>query len=323
MKVGLAVAMQESASSEEADFTSAAELEDMLAFFRGMGHQPVTIDFSAPFEKVIEEISRNDPHLIFNTIEQVRGELHPSGFVPSMSRALGRPCTGPGPRAITLGSDKWLTKRTVGSGEVRFARDVRVTSRNPFDGRELESVYPVIVKPNFGGSSQGIGIGSVAHSPAEVASALEELTGFLEAGVLIEEFIPGRDITVGLVESNGDWRVLAPIEYETPPTAGEHLLTEELKTWAGWGQVKPRRAEILVPEQTAELRDYAVAMARGVGAATAARVDFRLSEKDHRLYALEINVIAAIEAEAGLALSAQHAGLDHSDLISHILSNAH
>ncbi len=322
MKVGLAVVMQTSGSSEEADFTSEVELQHMTDTFRGLGHELVCIDFSSPLSDIAAQIEEGDPDVIFNTVEQVRGEARPAGLVPTVCHALGRRCTGPGPRAITIGSDKWLTKRAASAGPVRFPRDASVTSDGLWDESQLEGLYPVIAKPNYGGSSQGITAHSIAYSPADVDSAIGGLGPFLSSGVLIEEFIPGRDITVACVESGGEWQVLAPIEYLTPSTDGQHLLTERLKRWEGWVDVIPRYADGLSPEQHRELETHALAIVQAVGAAGAARLDFRLSDSDDRLYALEINVIANIEAEAGLALSAQHAGLGHQDLISLMLDSA-
>jgi D-alanine-D-alanine ligase-like ATP-grasp enzyme len=320
MKVAVAVVMQRDASSDEADFTSEEELTHMTTALHDLRHEVCSVDFSAPLAEIAARIEADDPDVIFNTVEQVRGEPRPAGLIPTICRALGRPCTGPGPRAITIGSDKWLTKRVASAGPVPFARDTFVSSDRPLDLDHLDGLYPVIAKPNFGGSSQGITADSIARAPAEALEAVARLGPFLDAGIIVEEFIPGRDITVGCVQANGAWRVLAPIEYATPASDSQHFLTEHLKRWEGWDDVIPRRAD-LSPDHLHDLEAHVLGTVQTVGANGVARVDFRLSEADDRLYALEINAIANVEPGAGLVLSAEHAGLGYLDLIALMLAS--
>jgi hypothetical protein len=133
MKVAGAVVMQRDGSSDEADFTSEEELTHMTTALHDLGHEVSSVDFSAPLAEIAARIGADDPDVIFNTVEQVRGEPRPAGLIPTICRALGRPCTGPGPRAITIGSDKWLTKRVASAGPVPFARDTFVSSDRPLD----------------------------------------------------------------------------------------------------------------------------------------------------------------------------------------------
>ena len=321
MRVGLAVVMQTSDAPEEADFTTEAERDNMTEVLEELGHDVRSIDFSEPLGDVIASIERVDPDLVFNTVEQVRGEIRPAGLVPTVCRTLGRRCSGPGPRAITIGSDKWLTKRVVPPSDVSFPADVLVTADRPWDGAGLDGLYPVIAKPNSGGSSQGISLRSIVHTPEAVPAVIDHLGRFLDAGVLVERFIPGRDLTVGCIRSDGAWRVLTPVEYATPASDGEHFLTESLKRWDGWHDVIPRPAD-LAPEHHAALETHALATVQAVGANGVARVDYRLSDEEDSLFALEINTIANVEPGAGLVLSAGYAGLGYHDLISVMLETA-
>lgn len=320
MRLGAAVVMQRSDRAEEADFTSAAELEDLVATLGSMGHTLVPVDFSTPLPELVEILESSDLGVILNTIELVRGETRPTGLVPSICSLMGIGCTGPDAHAIMISSNKWLTKRVVAAGAVRFAPDLFVSARHRWDPARFLGSYPVILKPNFGGSSQGIGGQSVARTPEEVAESLETLEAFRAAGVLIESFIPGQDITVGCIETTGGWKVLTPIRYETPPTNGDHYITQTLKTWAGWSRVSAGSAD-LAAEQRRELEAFALEIVTAVGARGVARVDFRLADADGALYALEINAIAAIESNAGLALSAEGSGVSHEALITRLLAS--
>jgi D-alanine-D-alanine ligase-like ATP-grasp enzyme len=319
--VGCAVVMQRSGAADEADFTSAMELDDISGHLRSMGHTAVAFDVSDPLGRVIEEISSARPDVMLNTTERIRGEVRPSGAVPTICGLLGIPCTGPDARSMAVGADKWLTKRTIPFGTVRFAPDLLLAPDEVWDPSRFDGPYPVLVKPNFGGSSQGIGPQSLARSPDQVEVALRAAGDFRGAGLLVESFISGQDVTVGCVEVDGTWRVLAPLRYRTPETNGEHFLTQSLKTWAEWDTVRYEPAE-LTDAQRVDVETFAHELVRAVGARGVARIDFRLSETDGLIYALEINAIADIQSEAGVSRSAEASGMAHPEMLGYLLASA-
>ena len=321
MIVGCAVVMQRSDAVEEADFTSEGELQEIAGNLRSMGHSAVPIDVSAPLGLIVDTIERVKPDVVLNTIELVRGEVRPSGVVPTICGLLGVPCTGPDSASIAVGANKWLTKRTVAPGAVRFAPDLLLRPGERWDPSEFHGTYPVLVKPNFGGSSQGIDAQSLARTPDEVAEALLRPGTFLRAGTLIESFIRGQDLTVGCIEVDGRWHVMTPIRYSTPATNGEHFMTRSLKTWAEWDQVRHEPVG-LSPLQHRDLEAFTLELVRSVGARGVARVDLRLSDEDGKLYVLEINAIAGMEEESGLSRSATASGMDHRQMLEHLLRSA-
>src|SRR5581483_5369767 len=80
---------------------------------------------------------------------------------------------------------------------------------------------PLIVKPNFEGSSKGITQDSVIEDRAGLSELVAAQLAKYPAGVLVEEFIPGRDLTVPFLEgvANEHRGVLAPVEYVVAPAA--------------------------------------------------------------------------------------------------------
>ena len=88
--------------------------------------------------------------------------------------------------------------------------------------REVGSLglaFPVIVKPNYEGSSKGIGDDAVARDPKALAEMLPRALRKYPTGVLVEEFIAGTDVTVPFVEGLGDDGVLLPVDYVIDPAA--------------------------------------------------------------------------------------------------------
>src|SRR6185295_18019941 len=110
---------------------------------------------------------------------------------------MGLPFSGSD--AVTLGItlDKWMARRVV-SPEVPVARGVLV---DPGEGEEsLASLtFPVFVKPNDEGSSKGIGRESIAADPGAAMDRCRALRDRYGCPVLVEEYLPGKEVTVGVV----------------------------------------------------------------------------------------------------------------------------
>src|SRR4029079_18107320 len=102
----------------------------------------------------------------------------------------------------------------------------------------------VIVKPNFEGSSKGITQASVVEDPAQLRQVVADVLARYPAGVLVEEFVEGMDVSVGFVDGLG---MLAPIGY-TYAAEGPHQIYDlALK------QGPPERIEVHVPAQLSQL----------------------------------------------------------------------
>ncbi len=128
------------------------------------------------------------------------------------------PYTGSDAYVCTLTTDKRLTKMLVAASGVPTPRWVFVESVHNWVQPDL--TYPVIVKPNYEGSSKGIDQQSIVEAPDQL---LKQVTGLLiryPAGVLIEEFIEGKDVIVPFLEkaSRKTGGILPPGEYRFDPS---------------------------------------------------------------------------------------------------------
>lgn len=137
-------------------------------------------------------------------------------------------------------------------------------------------------------------------------------------GVLVEEFIPGIDITVPFLEGVGSAEaegVLAPVEYVIDPAARSryNIYDYRLKN------TEPNRVQVRCPPATCPAMS-----ARGCGRSDGpscapstrdvARVDFRLAE-DGRIYFLEVNALPSLEPGAGIFAASRREGLSYDDTI--------
>ena len=163
------------------------------------------------------------------------------------------------------------------------------------DPGTLGLALPVIVKPNYEGSSKGIGDDAVVRDAKTLAEVLPRALRSYPSGVMVEEFIPGTDVTVPFLEGRGDEGILLPVDYLVEPTARSrfNLYDYRLKS-AESSKVQVRCPPDLPRDVVSRLRAISKTAARALGIRDIGRIDFRLGE-DGRIYLLEVNALPSLE----------------------------
>jgi len=326
MKIAFTHNLRLTDSEEEAEFDSAETVEAIALALSSAGHEVEKIEVSGPASHLVSRLEASDPDLIFNTAEGKRGRAR-EAFYPALFEELGFPYTGSDAYVLTLTLDKWLTKLVLATHGVDSPRGRLVTpaelSRVVDSGIGLS--FPVIVKPNYEGSSKGIGDEAVARDGKALATLLRRSLEAYPVGVLVEEFIPGTDVTVGFIEGAGGETVdgiLAPVEYVVDPSARSryNIYDYRLKN------VDPSKVQIRCPadiprDVSARLKVIARTIYKQLGIRDVGRTDFRLGD-DGRIYLLEVNALPSLEKGAGLFAAAAHAGMSYEVAITDIVSSA-
>ncbi len=217
--------------------------------------------------------------------------------------------TGPTPEVCDLTFDKVRTKEVITEHGIdtpawHLVRRDRIEE----DLRELTLPAPWIVKPHAGGSTIGLSkVDDPAQLPAACRLAIAE-----SRDALIEEFVPGRDLTIAAL---GD-RVFAIVE----PLSDHEVFSYEAKYTPG-----ESRKEVpanLSPEDTARVRRLTgqVHQVLGIGEATS-RADFRLAA-DGRLVFLETNPLPGMTPRSSYPMSAAAEGVSFPELCEDIVVRA-
>jgi D-alanine-D-alanine ligase len=137
-------------------------------------------------------------------------ELH----IPAMLEVLNIPYTGANPQSLAYCYDKSLVRGIAKEMGISVADAVFVNPEdNVFD---MTLDFPVIAKPNFGDSSIAITADSVANNFEELNDAIiriREKVGF-DKPILIEEFLPGKEITVGIIGNPPESYTILPMAEE-------------------------------------------------------------------------------------------------------------
>jgi D-alanine-D-alanine ligase len=245
-----------------------------------------------------------DAECVFLALHGGQGE---DGTVQALLDLIGVPYTGSGPLGSAIAMDKELSKILFRAGAVQTA-DWLMAARAGTDVDHVARAigWPAIVKPSKQGSTVGL---SVVRSAAELPGAIAE--AFLyDDEVMIERFVPGRELTVGVLGGEA-----LPV-VEIVPKKG--LYDYEAKYTPGMTEEYPVD---LGPALTERLASEAVAAFRALKLSGYARADFRL-DPEGEPWCLEVNTLPGMTPTSLLPIAAKAAGMDFADLCERIVALA-
>ena len=272
------------------------------------------------------ELSATRPRFVLNFCDEGFNndafmELH----VPALLETLDIPYSGAGPSCLGLCYNKSLVRG------VALSIDVPVPAETYFNSDDLAatipSVFPALIKPNYGDSSIGIGKDAVVHSWEQAIACLGRLRAQMPGcPILIQEFLTGPEYSIGIVGNPGQGcRVLPPLEVDYSRLDPElpRLLPYESK-WVPqspyWSQISYREAR-LDEETRRTLIDYANILFERLGCRDYARFDFR-ADATGEIKLLEVNPNPGWCWDGKLNLMAEMAGLRYCDLLRLIIETA-
>jgi D-alanine-D-alanine ligase len=275
---------------------------------------------------LIADLRANRPYFVLNFCDEGFNndaflELH----VPALLEMLDIPYSGAGPSCLGLCYNKSLVRG------IAQAIDVPVPAETYFNSDDLAatipSVFPALIKPNFGDSSIGITKDAVVHTWEEAITCLGRLRAQLPGcPILIQEFLTGPEYSIGIIGNPGQgYRVLPPLEVDYSRLDPElpHLLSYESK-WipdsSYWSQISYREAQ-LDEEARRKIIDYSNILFERLGCRDYARFDFR-ADAEGEIRLLEVNPNPGWCWDGKLNLMAEIAGLRYSDLLKLIIEAA-
>ena len=186
-----------------AEFDSDATVEFIEQALRELGHQPTRIGHA---KALCERLVRGERwDLVFNICEGVAGRSR-EAQVPALLELYNIPYSFSDPLVCAVTLDKAVAKRVVKSHGVRTPAFAVVESEA--DIARVKLTYPLFAKPIAEGTGKGITTHSRSNTPAELAELCRELLQRYRQPVLVEEYLPGREFTVGIVGTGPDAQVI-------------------------------------------------------------------------------------------------------------------
>ena len=279
--------------------------KQVIAALRQAGFDVVPIEVGEDLGAVIAALDPK-PDAVFNALHGRFGE---DGTIQGVLDWLGIPYTHSGVRASSLAMDKVAAKAAFHAAGLPVARG-RVIA---VDELAVDDPLPLpyVVKPVNEGSSVGVSI--IRHGDNRRAEVAEN---WRFGPVLVEEFVPGRELTVGVM---GD-RALAVTEIIAE--AGAFYDYDSKYADGGSRHVVPA---VVHPDTYAQALEFAVAAHRALGCAGASRADFRYDDtagEPGRLVLLEVNTQPGMTATSLLPEQAAHHGITFPALCAWMIEHA-
>ena len=304
----------------DAEFDDETTVDAIAVALKRSGCKVVRIEAD---ENAYGKLNKINPEIVFNIAEGLGGESRESQ-IPAMLEMLGIPYTGSGPLTLAIALDKSLTHIVLSSLGVPSPSFQVLRDKNEDLDKEL--AFPLVVKPLAEGSSKGITNSSLVNDTRSLRSQLSIITEKYKQPAIVEEFLPGREFTVGLI-GNDEPTILPIVEIllEKLPEGVSQLYSYEAK-WVWDTPEKPLDifccpAE-LDQELEGEIKDIAVRTFKVLGCKDLCRTDIRL-DVNGEPHVIEVNPLPGLipdpNAHSCLPEAARTAGFTYDQLICTIL----
>jgi D-alanine-D-alanine ligase len=288
---------------------------------------------------LLDTIRQYRPDICFNICEAHFGDSR-EAQVPALLEMLRIPYTGSKVLTMALALDKPMTKRILLWHELPTP-DFQAFERED-EPLDPDMKFPLFVKPSREGTGMGVSFSSMVANEAELRDQLKFILDKYKQPALVEHFIEGREVTVGLVGN-----LVGPVAKRLPDSWDEPRIQSglrffpplevDLQPYRDTDMVYSNRLKVALADQLDylcpapleqgqinELNWLAAACFRVVGAQDVSRIDFRLDANDHwKPYILEINPLPGLSPGiSDIVIQAAADGVSHAELVHMILDAA-
>lgn len=285
---------------------------------RALGHRTILLGGGRKF---ISKILKSKVDFVFNIAEGHGSLRSREAQVPAILEMLDIPYSGSDPQTLAITLDKPLAKQLVTTAGVTTPPWLLIGSL-----KSLEAVsagdfpLPAFIKPAFEGSSKGIRLTSRADTAARARAITRRLLTEYRQPVLVEKYIEGDEVTVGMVGNSppavvGIMRVLPRRKFK------DFVYSLEVKR--DWRNLVDYECPAKLPKSIIKrITDYSLAAFTTLGCRDFSRVDFRVAP-DGTPYFLEVNPLPGLNPESGdLPILSYKMGWTYNRLIKAIFESA-
>jgi len=295
---------------------------DVVTTLREMGHdvQPIGVfDDLAPIRRAIREWK---PHIAFMMLEEFHGLATYDSAVVAYLELMRTPYTGCNPRGLMLSRDKGLSKKILRFHRIPTPR-FTVCPRGRSVKKLPRLTYPLIVKSAVEDASYGIAQSSVVRDHDALVERVEFVHRRAESDALVEEFIEGRELYVGVIgnqrlQTFPVWEMLftgMPDDVARIATAKAKFDRKYQKKYG----ITTKAAYDLPPQLAAQIARVCKRVYHALNMSGYARMDLRM-DAEGRIYVLEANANPNLEYGEDFAESAETAGIQYEELLQRIVN---
>jgi D-alanine-D-alanine ligase len=288
-----------------------------------LGHQCFVMAIQDDIHPAIHWLKEIQPDVVFNLCESVYGNSCLEMNIPALLDLFRIPYTGSPPLTLGLCQDKGKVK------DILLSQGILTPRYKIFDrgiSHVKGNIFPIIVKPLHEDGSLGISRGSVVFDDETLSRQIQYVIEKYHQPALVEEFVDGRELNVGLMETNGKVGVLpiSEIDYSEFPEGVPKICGYEAKwitesiEYQKSKPICPAPLEWVVKKR---VEHVAVKAFKLFGCRDYARVDIRI-DRDGKIYVLEVNPNPDISPQSGMARAIKVQGISYDEFVRVLLERA-
>jgi len=250
--------------------------------------------------------------LVFNIAEGLYGDGRES-VVPAILDQYRIPYVFSGPVILGISLNKYLTRLIVASAGVPVSPGMLISQ--PGDINKCNLNYPLFIKPVSEGTGKGITEKSLLKSPGELKEVAEFLLERFSQPALVEEYLPGREFTVGIIGS-GD---------EAVAVGGMEIICKDNLPYSIEFKENYKEFCKYIPMDksfTDECQSVALGAWKALGGVDGGRVDVK-ADRNGRICFMEVNPLAGLHPiDSDLPILSRFSGIEYQELIERIVNSA-
>lgn len=301
-----------------------------------LGYSYETMGIGADLRHEMKVLADTSADVLFNLCESICGQSRLQPLFAGYLDLIGIPFTGAPAEAITLAIDKQKTKALLSAAGIptpeHYAPDQLLAADASWPP---SGSFPLIVKPAQEDGSIGIEQDCIADNPSQLMSLLRKATNRFGRHILVERYIAGREISVGLL-GNDQIQVMPLVEakFRDLPMGRRPIITYQVK-WEPASSEHLNFQRICPAQLPPETEAYIATICRDaynlIGLCGYGRIDIRLEADSSLPYIIDVNANpditgyeygSSIDNSATLPLAARAAGISYTELIDKIINFA-
>jgi D-alanine-D-alanine ligase len=250
--------------------------------------------------------------LVFNIAEGLYGDGRES-VVPAILDQYRIPYVFSGPVIMGISLNKYLTRLIVSAAGVPVSPGMLISKPDDIEKCDLE--YPLFIKPVSEGTGKGITEKSLLRSPEDLKEVAAYLLKRFNQPALVEEYLPGREFTVGVIGSGGDATAIGGMEIECRDNLPYSVeFKENYQIFCKYIPMASEFAE--------ECKTVALNVWKALGGVDAGRVDVK-ADRNGRICFMEVNPLAGLHpVHSDLPILSNMTGINFQALIEMIMNSA-
>ncbi len=325
MKIGLSYDLKEKIKSglecpEDAleEYDSPLTVNAIAEVLQRLGHDVVMLGGG---EEFLDNIRKYKVDIVFNIAEGLGNYRSREAQVPAVLEMLDIPYVGSDPLCMALSLDKSLTKQLLQNAGIPTAPWLLLGSFADLERADWNSIrFPSFIKPLHEGSSKGVRLSSRVEDKGQAQTLVQKLWRDYCQPVMLEEFIPGDEITVGIT-GNNEPQILGIMRILPRKQKEDFIYSLEVKR--DWENLVTYECPAQIrAQQLQQISTYSLQVFRILGCRDFARVDFKINRDGLPLF-LEINPLAGLNPySSDLPIMAGKLRMTYDELIEKIMNAA-